>query len=227
MTQDKEEKKKLPSNRFSLDKQVEILKIIAIIQQTKGVGSNYKDLAKHTNANPTIVSETLQFWKQVGILENSGRDYVPSLPLVEFNKQMQWGNEDSAWAIFGTALQDSWFMDALKIKFQIKNALSLEELSQMLGSESGIPKRTSKTDTSIGILIHILENAGLIIKDQSENYVIGQLDSDVKKEIKLEDEKDMVQISVGDELYAVAVDEIKEFVISKGKKLSKTIQKVD
>lgn len=223
----KEGKKKLPSKNFSLDSQVQILKTIAVIHQTKRIGSNYKDLAKHVNGNPTSVSEALQFWKQVGILENEGRNYIPSATLVEFNKQIQWDDENSAWETLGNSLMDSWFMEALKIKFQIKNSLSYEELLQTLGSASGVPKRDSRTDSSLNVLINLLEKTNLVKKGDDGNYTIGKTGTSMKKEIRVEDDKDMTQVAVGTELYAVDSAELKKFIISNGKKLGKEIQRVD
>lgn len=230
MTKEKsgnKERKALPSSKLSLEKQFEVLKTFAVIQQTKGVGSNYKDIASQLGANASAVSDSLKFWSENGLLEGDRGTYVPTSSLINFNQRIQWGDEDSALQIFRDILRDSWFVVELKIKFQVKNKISQDELKQMLGLASKISKKDTVTMTALNNLVELIEKVKIVAKDEDGQY-LWNMDSDKeRKEISVSDSEDMVQISVGDELYAVAVEEIKEFIISKGKKLSKTIQKVD
>ena len=221
-----ENQKKLPSNAFSLDTQVQILKAITAAYQPKSEGSNYKDIAQHLEIDPTGVSKVLPFWKQVGILENKERSYVPSTILIEFSRQLEWVDTSSAWKTLGSALKDSWFMNALRTKFQRKNSLSSEELLQTLGYASGILKRNPKINRSLYMLIDILEKTSLIKKENDTNYVIGELET-TRKKFKIEQEKDMVQVSVGTELYAVDSSKLSNFVTTYGKKLGQEILKAD
>ena len=221
-----ENQKKLPSNACSVNTQVQILKDVAVAYQSKSDGSNYKDIAQHMGIPPTSVSKVLPFWKQVGILENKGRNYVPSTILIEFNKQFEWRDESSAWKTLGSALKDSWFMGALRTKFQRKNSLSSEELLQTLGYASGILKKSPKIKSSLQMLLNILEKTNLVKKENDTDYVIGELET-TRKTFKIEQEKDMIQVSVGAELYAVDSSKLSNFVTTYGKKLGKEIQKAD
>ena len=221
-----ENQKKLPSHAFSLDTQIQILKAITVVYQPKSEGSNYKDIAQHLEIDPTSVSKVLPFWKQVGILENKERSYVPSTILIEFSRQLEWVDTSSAWKTLGSALKDSWFMNALRTKFQRKNSLSSEELLQTLGYASGILKRNPKINHSLHVLIGILEKTSLIKKENDTNYAIGELET-TRKKFKIEQEKDTVQVSVGTELYAVDSSELSNFVTTYGKKLGQEILKAD
>ena len=221
-----ENQKKLPSNAFSLDTQVQILKTITVAYQPKSEGSNYKDIAQHLEIDPTGVSKVLPFWKQVGILENKGRNYVPSAVLIKFSKQLEWRDKSSAWKTLGNALKSSWFMDALRTEFQRKNSLSSEELLQTLGYASGILESNPKINRSLQMLLNILEKTNLVKKENDTNYVIGELET-TRKKFKIEQEKDMVQVSVGTELYAVDSNKLSNFVTTYGKKLGQEILKAD
>ena len=223
----KENGQALTSSRLSLEKQFEVLKTFAVIHQTKGTGSNYKDIASHVGANATIVSESLQFWSENGLLEGSRGTYTPSNSLIEFNQRIQWGDEDSAMQILRNALQNSWFITELKIKFQVKNTLTQDELKQTLGLASKISKKDANTMSALNNLIELLEKIQVVTKDENGMYSMNINTVNGKKTISVSDSEDMIQVMIGNELYAVNTDEIKEFIISKGKKLSKTIQKVN
>ncbi len=226
-TEKKEKSQELPSSRLSLEKQFEILKTFAVIHQTKGTGSNYKDIASQVGANATVVSDCLKFWSENGLLEGNRGTYVPSSFLIEFNQQSHWGDEDSALQILREPLQNAWFVTELKIKFQVKNKLSQNELRQTLGLASKISKKDSRIMTGLNNLIELLEKIKIIIKDSDDHYSMKMDSVDKRKPISVQDSDDMMQVTLGNDLYAVDVNEIKEFVLSKGKKLSKIIQKVD
>lgn len=217
----------LPSSRLSIEKQLEVLKTFAVIHQTKGTGSNYKNIASQVGVNATAVSDCLKFWSGNGLLEGSRGTYTPSNSLIEFNQRIQWGDENSALQILRDTLQNSWFITELKIKFQVKNNISQDELKQMLGLASKISKKDTATMTALNNLIELLEKIKVIKKDDDGNYSNNSDLSSEEKQIMVSDSDDMIQVMIEDELYAINVTEIKEFVLSKGKKLSKTIQKVD
>lgn len=219
--------RELPSYRLAIDKQMEVLKTFSVIEKTKGTGSNYKDIAKQVGVNANNVSDSLKFWKENGFLEGDRGVYTPSQALKEFNQKIQWGDEESAWSVFRNAVKDSWFVTELKIKFHVKNMLTQEELVQTLGLASGISKKDSRITVSINNLVEILEKSKIIAKEENGTYSMNSSSGKEDKKIAIDESKDLVQVSIGDVLYAVDVSKLKEFITSNGKKLSKSIQKVE
>lgn len=217
----------LPTPQVSLEVQLEILKAIAVINETKGNSCSYKDIASKVDANETNVSRSLKFWKGAGlIIESSRGKYSPSKALIDFNKKIQWGSEDEAWKIIHDALENSWFVTEMKIKFQLKSKLTQDELTRTLGLASGKSNKDSGAEKAVGILIQLLESSKWIAKDQEGNYSLLSSSSAVKN-LAVEEGKDMIQVGIGDDVFALEVQQLKDFVLKNGKKISRDVQRVE
>ena len=217
----------LPSSKLSMSKQIDVLKTFAVIYQTKNVGASYKDVATQINVNANSVSELLKFWKESGLLSSEHRGiYIPSKFLIEFNQKVQW-DKNSAWPILREALKDSWFTTELKIKFQIKQQQTENELTASLGLLSGRSKKDSKSVSSINMLIELLELICFIRKDEQGHYSLVQDTTNGNTEkISIDTSNDLMQVSIDSDLFAIDTNHLKEFVISHGKKLNKNIQQI-
>ena len=206
---------------------MEVIKTFAIVYSTTGKGSSYKDVASKVGANANNVSSSLKFWKEVGFLSDDESGYIPSKTLVDFNQKIQWGDENSAWTIFHDALRNTWFLNEIVIKFQLKSKISFDDLMKSLGLASGLQYKDTNTIRSLQMLIQLLELSKILEKDDDGNYNLKSDSLDRSKGIVVDNSKNLLQVRIGDNLYAIDVNEMKSFVIEKGKEISKDIQRIE
>lgn len=219
------EAKSLPSHRCSMDKQIEILKSIVIFSERNSGPASYKEIAPLAHTDPTVVSGTLGFWKDIGILEGETGKCRPSTALADMVRQLTWGSNDHAWQLFRETTKDSWFMSHVSMSFQLKKQMTSEELINSLGAASGAPDRNPSTAASLRNLVILLEIAGAVVKDAQGIYEVnpGMLSFN-QPILKVSLEKTLVRIRIGNELYAVDATKLKDFVRSVGSTIDSTEQ---
>lgn len=221
------DEKILPSSMLSMEKQIDILKAFAIFHSKQGKGATYKEIASIVGASHANVSGTLKFWKNLSLLEEDNSVYTPSKSLIEFNKKIQWGNEDEAWEMLRSTLNEQWFVLLIKSKFELRDKIRSEDLINSLGSASDASSSNKNILTSIKRILDLLEISKLIINDGQGSYTLNHESSEKKRELIVNDSKDIMQIKINDEIYGIEVDALKEFVLSNGKKIDTEINRLE
>lgn len=220
--------KEIPSHKVSMEKQVDILKGFATIYEKKK-RATYKDVAPIVNVHPNDVSACLKFWKSVGLLEEQNGGYKASAVTLEFARKIEWGTEDEAWSMIGRHLRNAWFTEHLVMVFRIKKSLTEEELLNSLGSASGATKKDKNVVTSLKILQKLLEHSKIILKDKAGDYVLNpELVQTYKREtIEVPEDRDLIKLRIGKEVYVVSIKELQEFVKKQGRKLAEKEIKIE
>lgn len=215
-----------PSHYFPIEKQIEILKAFVVYYGENNTGTTYNEISKILVYDKSYVSSSLKFWKEIGLLSQDKAAYAPTQPLLDFNQKIQWGEEEEAWKIFRVAISGSWFVDQIKMKFQLKSILTRDELMKFLGIGSGAVSGDKNKQKSISILINLLEISKVILKGDDGNYTVN---SDIGKSnntVNVDESKEMLQVKIGEEVYAIDSDKIKTFVLSNGRKIDTSIQQM-
>ncbi len=208
-----------------MDKQIEILKSIVVFSERNGSPASYKEIAPLAHLDPTVVSGTLGFWKDIGILESESGKYRPSKALADIVRQLTWGNKDDAWQLFRETTKDAWFMSHVSMSFQLKKQMTLEELINSLGAASGVPDRNASTAASLRNLVALMEIAEVVVRDVQGIYQVNpEMLAPKQSVIRVNLEKSLVRIRIGNELYAVDAAKLKDFVKSVGKTIDSTDQ---
>ncbi len=210
----------LPTWRCNMDRQLDILRAVVVFFDKNNRSASYMEIAPLASVDATNVSGTLGFWKDIGILQSDGRKYQPSKDLTDTVRQLEWGDKDAAWRLFRQAIATAWFVLHLTMSFQIRKQMTPDELVSSLGNASGIPKKDKNTSVSLRNLVALLEMSGILLKDSSEIYTLNpELGAPEQKVLSVDEQKSLVQVRIGRELYAVEVDRLREFVKSSGKTL--------
>jgi len=212
------DQRSLPTFRCNIDKQIEILKAVVIFHDKNKVPASYKDIAPIADLDPTIVSGTLGFWKDIGILQGETGKYQPSNTLIEVIRQLTWRNEEGAWRIFREAISNAWFFAHLTMAFQIRKEMTPEELISSLGKAAGLIDRDKNTTTSLRNLVALTEIAHVLVRDSNGNFTMSsELTSTKQQTLTVDVQKSIVLVRVGGEVFAINAESLKEFVKSNGK----------
>ncbi len=219
------EEKILPGSRLTIEKQISILKaFVAFYEKTK-VGASYSEIAPIVNISGANVSGILKFWRSINMLETDNNKNQPSKVLVEIIRNIQWGDHESGWSIFRTAVRDSWFVSHLTMSFRIKATMKYDDVINSLGIASGSTKRDKNMTASLRNLVELLELTGILSKDESNIFQLTELESH-KMPISVDQEKDLLQVRIGDEIYAIDTETLKEYIKKNGKKLDSNLQHI-
>ena len=210
--------KSLPTFRCGIDKQIEIVRAVVVFFEKNKTAASYREIAPLADVDPTVVSGTLGFWKDIGILHGEGGKYQPSKALMEIVRLLVWENKDDAWRLFRQSVKDSWFTTHLIMAFQIKKQMSLEELTNSLGNATGISDRDKNTAASVRNLIAFVELSGILTKDPTGSFSLNpDLNSSSQQAITVEDQRPIVLVRIANEVYAVDAEDMKDFVRKIGK----------
>jgi len=214
------QEKALPGLNLNMDKQIDVLKAFVVYYDKNQKGTSYKEIALIIKSSPTNVSESLKFWKSIGILKSDDRTYRPSQELINAIKKMEWGDVEEGWRIFRDAMRDSWFVTHLIMAFRVTTSMTEIDLLNSLGSASGASSR-AKVEKPLRNLLRLLEISKIVLKDDKGNWTLNEkLKMSREQEPIIADEtKDTMLVRIGSELFAVDINSLREFVVKNGKKL--------
>lgn len=215
--------KALPGAKLNMEKQIAVLKAFVVYFEKNKKSASYKEIASIVKASPTNVSDSLKFWKSIGILVSEGGAAKPSQKLSEAIRTMEWEGPDKGWMAFRDAIKNSWFVEHLMMAFRLKSPMSEADIVSSLGQSYGSAGK-SKIRKPLKNLFQLLVMSGVILKDEKGNLTFNK---DVKiserpETIVVNETKDMIQIKIENELFAVDVQLLKEFVAKNGKRLDDT-----
>lgn len=190
-------------------------------------GTSYKEIASIVKASPTNVSESLKFWKSVGILETEGTGSKPSQLLSQAMNKIEFNDPEKGWKIFRDALKRTWFVEHLIVAFRMTPSMTEENLFDSLGQAYGSAGK-SEIAKPLRNLLQLLETSKIVLKDEKGNFTLNE---DIKtsgkpETIVVNEVKDAIQIKIGDALFAIDIIPLKDFVTKNGKKLDDTIYNV-
>jgi len=224
---DREEKPILPFHGISIDRQLDILKAFCVYYDKYGKPASYKDIAPLVGLHPTKVSACLKFWKSVGLLDKKGGDYAPTEKAVEFARRREWKDDAGAWAVFRSAVGHSWFMEHAATFFRMKENATEENLVVSLGSVSGIAQGDKATIGSLKSVVRLLELCGMITKSNENSYRANrEAIEGLETKVEIPDDKHLVQVIIGEEMFAVDAKELQAFVKEKGHRVDKRVQRI-
>jgi len=219
-------KRPLPSYNISFEKHFEIIKayVVASEEGTKPV--SWKDFQGLVDVSPANVSSNNKFLEDLGIInevENKPGSYIPTPKAINLKNAQNWDEEETI-SIIRDLVSGSWFWQSARQLLSVHRKVTKKDLINKLGFDSGADPK--KHQPSLEILIKYLQYAGLI-SEENEEISLGKYGAiEAQRKIKIPPDKDMIQISIGDDLYAIDIKEFEEFIQSRGKKLDRNVTKI-
>lgn len=217
----------LPDVRVSLDSQFDIIAAYVVASNNGKNHVGYKELAPYIKVDSTMVSGCNKFFQHLGLIkpsEKSGK-YVSTKLANELHNARKWKNDELLKTTLQKILETSWFWNQTKQYLEVNESTTKNELTQKLGLACGADPQ--KHRRALDKLIEYLQNAELILEDNGNFKLNTSITEKPTKKIDIDQSKDLLQVSIGDETYAIDVDKIKDFVLSNGKKISDTTQKLE
>ncbi|MFW9803810.1 MAG: hypothetical protein ACFFFC_14205 [Candidatus Thorarchaeota archaeon] len=213
--------KYLPFDGVGFEKQIEILRAFATFYLENKKAAKYSDISPLVGISASNVSSCLKFWRSTNLLQGQRR-LSPSRGLLDFART----DSENEWRILGIAIMDTWFVSAVRMRFSLKDSLTEEEIAETLAKTYNPLKSSKASRKSIAILVSLLTITEIIVK-QDHNYVLGRIVDEDKsqeggaKELAIQDDNNLIQIRIGDALYAIDRQILADFVKSHGTTLSR------
>jgi len=216
--------KVLPFHGLSMGGQLNIVRGYVAFFNKTGEPATYRDIAPLINVSPSTITKCIDFWKFLGMLKPHGRGrYVPTETAIVFDKLMEAKERSEAWKLIKKQLKKTWVAEHLGMAFKLKEQMNEAELVKSLRSVFEIEKGDKHVIKSLDNLVKLLELAQIIRKD--EKMFFGKkfflsLKSEKVEELKIPEDRDMIQIIVDKERYAVDMIDLKELVKQRGRRLN-------
>jgi hypothetical protein len=214
------EEKVLPFYNLNLDKQIDLVKAYVAFFDKNKKAAHYKDVASIAGVHPTQVSGCRRFWRYLGLLEEKDGIDIPSKAASEFVRKLEWDKEDDAWTLFRNQIENKWFVSHIGMVLRLQKKMTRDDLVNSLGSAASINRKDPHVVESLHILLELLTRSKIIKEDKETNSFIWTGDFDKSIQIDIPQDKDMIQIIIGQERYAVDKKKLEEFVEKEGRKLN-------
>lgn len=216
------EERLLPFYNLTFDKQIDVVKAYVAFYDKNKKAAHYKDIASIAGAHHTQVSGCRKFWRSLDILEEKdGRD-IPTNFSLEFVRKLEWGKEDQAWKLFRNHIINTWFVNHVVMALRLQKTMAKDELINSLGSAAGVHRKGPHIVASLRILLELLVRSKVIKENEKTKkfMLYPKLTKEVEPLELLEEEENLIPITIGDEHYVVSPQELKEFVKKRGKKVA-------
>ena len=217
----------LPYYDVPFEKHFEIIKAYVVISKEGKEALSCRDLRGSTSVSPNRVSANNKFFEDLGLIEKTEKGqgkYRPTEKAVEFSKAKDW-DEEEAKRILRDIILESWFWQSTNELLSVKGGrVPKEKLINRLGLDSGADR---KHTPALKVLLEYLKYVGLIDEEDGIiTYGKAVLKQQSASKIEFPEGKDMIQVVIGDELFAIELKEFEMFVREKGRKLDKHIYRV-
>jgi hypothetical protein len=226
LTDSKDSDRPLPIGKLSVETQILVLRsYVAFYEQEKRAAS-YKDIAAVSAINETNVSSCKGFWESIGLLIQEDGKSRPSIAAIEFSKRYS-SNTDEAWAVFRSAIKDSWFIRQLAMSMQLKPVQTEDEIVDQLAQATGVAKSDKKAEDSLKKLVELMKTCGSLQKKEGQNALTFSSDSPAIPPLRVSDADETITVILANERYSIDSSLMKAFVKEHGKRTSDTDYKLD
>lgn len=133
----------------------------------------YTDFKGYVDFSIQYVSGLNKFLEYIGFIQRiQGKAgyYVPTKDLLDYQKRLEWNDEEGANKIMKEILKKSWFYESASNSIQMKGKATEEDLIQRLGLDSGA---TKQHEPSLKLLVSLLNTTGLVFEENDE-YILGK-----------------------------------------------------
>lgn len=157
----KRKKFPLPNIRMKFENEIAVLKACVEFSKYGSKPVTYKDL-KIPGIHLKNIPSELVFLNSINLLNKGGKrgEYIPTPEAISFVISLNEGKVEEAKRILANVLRTSWFGELVLKSLKIKEEITLDDLTKLLGGEAHID---SKSDVSaIKRLFEWLEYAEIV-----------------------------------------------------------------
>jgi hypothetical protein len=155
--------KKLPTFRVGYEKQMDALRAYAVLSENGTKGVHYGKIADIIKVHEANVSSMNPFFVEVGFIEKREPGYMPTAPVIEYNRQYSWNQETAAQKL-APIIANSWFGQALGHRLQFR-AMTEEQAIETLAAECGAGPEAKP---QLRMLLDYCQSAGLLERNNGQ-----------------------------------------------------------
>lgn len=165
--------RKLPTDRISFAKQLDILRAYGLASAGGTKAVHYTDVAEVIEMSANSVSLMNTFMADNHFAVRSGNDFMPDRALIEFSQAHGW-NPENAPKKLAPLIQRTWFGDRMLIRLKFR-AMSVDDMVADLASQIGAGKEFKP---QIETLIEYAVACGLVRRDGTQLSIGDQATAD-------------------------------------------------
>jgi hypothetical protein len=147
----------LPSPRVRVAVQLELLKAYAVGSNFGGATTTYIKAAELAGIGPNSASLCNAFFYDAGLIVRADSGVVPTQPVIEYARALDWGREDAATKL-ATAIRNTWFAQTLVMHLKMRS-ISVTEAIQKLAEEAAAGK---EHQPALRMCVEYLEVSGVV-----------------------------------------------------------------
>lgn len=155
--------RKLPTDRISFQKQLDILRAYALGSNGGTTPVHYKAAAEMVKMSAATVPLMNTFIVDNGFVEKSGNDFIPHRALIDFTQAYSW-NPETAPKKLAPLIRTTWFGDFMLKRLQFRS-MTEDEMIAELAQQVGAPPDCK---AQIKTLIDYTEVSGLVKRDGTQ-----------------------------------------------------------
>ena len=163
--------KKLPTFRVGFAKQLDALRAYAVLSDGGTKAVHYSKVGELIKVHEANVSSMNPFFLENGFIEKQGAGYMPTAPIVEYNRAFSWNPETSAQKLAPIVI-NSWFGQALRQRLQFRQ-LSEDDAIEVLAA---VCKADPGAKPQLRILLDYCEGAGILTRANGQLVAAAELD---------------------------------------------------
>jgi hypothetical protein len=149
--------KKLPTFRVGFAKQLDALRAYAVLSDNGLKSVHYTKVADIIKVHEANVSSMNPFFLDNGLITKAGNGYVPTPPVLEYNRAHSWKPETAAQRL-EPLIANSWFGQALVQRLQFREMSEDNAIAALAGECHAGPEAKPQ----LRMLIDYCEVAGII-----------------------------------------------------------------
>ena len=155
--------KKLPSNRITFPKQLDLLRAYGAESMGGTRPANFESVAKLVAMAPTTIGLMNTFLVENGFIERNGMDVMPSQPVVDFARAYSWAPQKAGTKL-APLVRRSWFGQRL-LALLAYRPMGTEEAVRALAEDAGA---SPEYKSQIELLIDYAAASGVIRRDGNQ-----------------------------------------------------------
>ena len=208
----------LPNEKINLGNQIDILKAITVFWNKNKRAVSHKEIAPLVGLTPPNVSRCLKFWKNTGLIKEASRGlYLPTDSLISFNFGAS--NDTNLPSVIG----ETWFGSVVVMTLNLKDTMSESEIKETIAAEYSVSNDHKPSDRSLSYALEILVRSG-VVKRTNDTFTANKVNSDTKSSqpvstIHIDEDKDFIQVVLGNDRFAVNREDLVAFIRQKGRSL--------
>jgi len=150
----------LPTERVSTPKHFDVLRVMAVISGAARKPVTLQEVENVIKMKVSTLSILTPFYTDIGALVRVDKGFVPSEPVMAFQREFQWNAENATYKL-APLIQPTWFAQRLLPGLGYRPYTEKEAIKELADACSALPEY----EPQLRVLLDYMEASGLIVRE--------------------------------------------------------------